>query len=392
MNQKMYTYMIIGGGLTGDAAIRGIRELDKKGTIGMICLEPDPPYVRPKLSKDLWKGKPLGKIWCDTQSLGADLFLGRKAIDLNTQDKIIRDDKGDEYCYGSLLLATGGTPNHLAFGDDTIIYYRGLQDYHRLRAESESGESFLVIGGGFIGSEIAAALSMVGKKVIMVFPEQDIGSRIFPAELCRYITDYYRQKGVEVVSDDSVASLDHTGKRVSVRTHGGRSFEVDSVVAGIGIHPNTDLAEQAGLLVGNGIIVDEHAQTSSPGVYAAGDVANFYHGTLGKRMRVEHEDNAVQMGKLAGRNMAKANESYTYAPMFYSDLFELAYEAVGELDSSLETVADWKDPFKKGVIYYMQDGRVRGVLLWNVWGSVDAARALLVEAGPFTAHDLKGKL
>ncbi len=389
---KQYTYIIVGGGLTGDAAIRGIRELDKKGSIAMFSLESDPPYVRPKLSKDMWKGKPLEKIWCDTQSLGADLFLGRKVTHLNTHGKTIRDDTGDEYSYGSLLLATGGTPNRLPFGDDTIIYYRGLQDYHHLRAKSENEKSFLVIGGGFIGSEIAAALSMIGKKVIIVFPDQGIGSRVYPAGLSHYITDYYRQKGVEVISEDSVASLDHSGKKLSVRTQAGRVFEVDGVVAGIGIHPNIDLAEQAGLKIENGIIVDEHAQTSSPGVYAAGDVANFYHAILGKRVRLEHEDNAVQMGKLAGRNMAGANESYTYAPMFYSDLFDLGYEAVGELSSKLETVADWKDPFKKGVIYYTEGGRVRGVLLWNVWDTVPAARALLAEPGPFTSKDLIGRL
>lgn len=389
---KQCKYLIIGGGLTGDAAVRGIRELDKEGSIGMISLESDPPYVRPKLSKDVWKGKPLEKIWCDTQSLGLELFLGRKATHLNTQGKTITDDRGDEYAYDALLLATGGTPNRLPFGDDAIIYYRGLQDYHRLRAKSESGKSFLVIGGGFIGSEIAAALSMVGKKVVMVFPEQSIGSRVFPVGLSHYITDYYRHKGVEVISEDSVASLGQAGNMLSVRTQAGRVFAVDGVVAGIGIHPNTDLAEQAGLKIGNGIIVDEHAQTSFPGVYAAGDVANFHHGTLGKRVRLEHEDNAVQMGKLAGRNMAGSNESYTYAPMFYSDLFELGYEAVGELSSKLEIVADWKDPFKKGVIYYTEGGRVRGVLLWNVWDTVPAARALLKEQGPFTELDLIGRL
>lgn len=389
---KQYRYMIIGGGLSGDAAVRGIRELDKKGSIGMISLESDPPYIRPKLSKDLWKGKPLEKIWCNTESLGAELFLGRKATHLNTQDKTIKDDKGDDYSYDSLLIATGGTPNRLPFGDDTIIYYRGLQDYQRLRALSESGKSFLVIGGGFIGSEITAALSMVGKKVIMVFPEQGIGSRVYPRDLSHYITDYYRQKGVEVVSGDSVASLEQRGKKLSVRTKSGQVFEVDGVVAGIGIQPNTNLAEQAGLKVENGIIVDEHLQTSVPGIYAAGDVANFYHTTLAKRVRVEHEDNAVQMGKLAGRNMAGANETYTHVPMFYTDLFELGYEAVGELSSKLETVADWKDPFKKGVIYYTEGGRARGVLLWNVWDTLPGARALLGEAGPFLEKDLIGRL
>jgi NADPH-dependent 2,4-dienoyl-CoA reductase/sulfur reductase-like enzyme len=138
--------------------------------------------------------------------------------------------------------------------------------------------------------------------------------------------------------------------------------------------------------------VDEHLQTSAPDVFAAGDAANFYHAALGKRVRVEHEDNAIHMGKLAGHNMAGAEESYTHTPMFYSDLFELGYEAVGEISSKLETVTDWQEPFHKGVVYYLENGRVRGVLLWNVWKQVDNARALMAEAGSFKAGDLIGRI
>jgi NADPH-dependent 2,4-dienoyl-CoA reductase/sulfur reductase-like enzyme len=163
-------------------------------------------------------------------------------------------------------------------------------------------------------------------------------------------------------------------------------------VAGIGIHPNFGLAKQAGLQVDDGITVNEQLQTSSPDIYAAGDAANFYHSALGKRMRVEHEDNAVQMGKLAGRNMAGAHDTYTHIPMFYSDLFDLGYEAVGEMSNKMQTFSDWEEPFKKGVVYYLDDGDVRGVLLWNVWEKVDEARALMKEKGPFKPEDLKGKI
>ena len=194
------------------------------------------------------------------------------------------------------------------------------------------------------------------------------------------------------MANSLAASLEKTGDRFTVRTTGGRAFEVDGVVAGIGIRPNLDLAQQAGLRLENGIVVDEHLQTSAPGIFASGDVANFFHSALGKRVRVEHEDNAIQMGKLAGRNMAGANEHYTHAPMFYSDLFELGYGAVGELDSRLENVAAWQEPFKKGVVYYLEGGRVRGVLSWNVWDSLPAASALHTEPGPFNAAELKEKI
>lgn len=389
---KHYRYLIVGGGMTGDAAARGIRELDSEGSIGMFSMEPDPPYTRPSLSKGLWKGRPLEKIWRNTQRLDAELHLGRKIVQLDRLKKSVRADNGDEYTFDKMLLALGGSPNRLPYGEDNIIYYRDLQDYHRLRALSEQGKKFLVIGGGFIGSEIAAALTMIGKKVVMIFPEETIGASIFPNDLSYHLNDYYRQKDVELVTNDVVIAVEKNGSHLTVQTRSGRSFVVDGVVAGIGIRPNLDLAIVSGLQVDNGIVVDEHLQTSAPDVFAAGDVANFFHSALGKHVRVEHEDNAVMMGKLAGHNMAGANESYTHVPMFYSDLFELGYEAVGEISSRLQIVTDWQDAFNKGVIYYLENGRVRGILLWNVWKQTNNARALLMEAGPFNAADLKGRL
>ena len=389
---KYYRYLIVGGGLTGDAAVRGIRELDREGSIGMISAESDPPYTRPALSKGLWKGRKIAKIWRNTKDLGAELHLGRTVTHLDPTKRHIRDEKGDEYTYDKLLLATGGSPIRLPFGGDNIIYYRDFQDFLHLRALSERGEQFLVIGGGFIGSEIAAALTMNGKKVVMVFPEESIGANIYPSDLSYFLNDFYRQKGVEVMPGDSVASAEQTGERFTVRTSNGRVFEVDAVIAGIGIRPNLELAYQASLQVENGIVVDEHLLTSAPNIFAAGDVANFFHAALGKRMRVEHEDNAISMGKLAGRNMAGADETYTHIPMFYSDLFELSYEAVGELSSKLVTVADWQEPFKKGVVYYLLDGRLRGVLSWNVWNNMPAARALLSEPDSFKGAHLMDRL
>jgi 3-phenylpropionate/trans-cinnamate dioxygenase ferredoxin reductase subunit len=389
---KHYKYLIIGGGLAGDAATKGIRELDAEGSIGMISMEPDPPYMRPNLSKGLWKGRPVEKIWRKTDER-AELHLNRQVVRLDPEKKLVTDDQGEEYTYDKLLLATGGTPNHLPFGKGNIIYYRNFQDYQHLRSLSENGNHFVVIGGSFIGSEIAAALTMVGKKVTMIFPEHAISENIFPGDLARFLVEYYREKGVEVITGESAASVHKEGNRLIVHSGSGRAFEADGVVAGIGIHPNLDLAKEAGLKVNSGIIVNEHLETSTPDIYAAGDVASFYHTALEKRTRVEHEDNAVQMGNVAGRNMAGANETYSHTPMFYSDLFDLGYEAVGEMSSKMQTVEDWQEePFKKGVVYYMEDGRVRGVLLWNVWEKVDDARALIGEPGPFKEEDLKGRI
>lgn len=389
---KHYKYLIVGGGLAGDAATKGIRELDAESSIGLISMEPDPPYTRPNLSKGLWKGRPEEKIWRKTEER-AELHLARKAVQLDPAQKSIVDNEGEEYTYEKLLLATGGTPNHLPFGNGNIIYYRNFRHYKQLRALTENKDHFVVIGGSFIGSEMAAALKIVNKNVTLIIRNQAICSHLFPDELAFFLNDFYRQKGVEVVTGESVASVQKEGDQLAVRTGSGRAFETDGIVAGIGIHPNLDLAKEAGLNVGDGIIVDERLETSKPDIYAAGDAANFFHVGLEKRTRVQHEDNAVQMGKIAGRNMAGASDAYTHIPMFYSDLFELGYEAVGEFNSKMQMISDWQEePFKKGVVYYMEDGRVRGVLLWNVWEKVEAARALMREKGPFTKKDLKGKI
>src|SRR5215207_5499614 len=150
---KSYKYLIIGGGLAGDGATKGLRELDREGSIGMLSMEADPPYMRPNLSKGLWKGRPIEKIWRKTEQR-AELHLGRKAVQLDPVKKHVLDSEGDEYTYDKLLLATGGTPNHLPFGNGNIIYYRNFQDYQHLRALTENGTHFVVIGGSFIGSEI----------------------------------------------------------------------------------------------------------------------------------------------------------------------------------------------------------------------------------------------
>jgi 3-phenylpropionate/trans-cinnamate dioxygenase ferredoxin reductase component len=389
---KHYKYLIIGGGLAGDGATRGIREHDSDGSIGLISMEPDPPYMRPDLSKKLWKGKPVDEIWRKTEER-AELHLNRKVTQLDPKKKYVCDDKEDEYTYEKLLIATGGAPKHLLFGKEEIIYFRNFRHYKHLRELTESGDHFAVIGGSFIGSEIAAALTIVGEKVTMLVRGEAICEHIFPSDLAHFLNDYYRQKGVEVWTGETVANLQREEKGLTIKTESGRTIQADGVVAGIGIHLNLDLAKEAGMKIDDGIVVSERLETSVPDIYAAGDVANFFHSALEKRTRVEHENNAVEMGKTAGRNMAGATEAYTHIPMFYSDLFDLGYEAVGEMSSKMEMIADWQEkPFKQGVIYYMDDGRVRGVLLWNVWKKVEDARALLKEKGPFKEKDLIGRI
>lgn len=376
-----YHYLIIGGGMTADAAAKAIREVDANGTIGVISSESHPPYARPPLSKALWKGEAEDSIWKHTETAGVDILLNRRVIAIDPRKKTVSDDRGHSASYEKLLLATGGTPRRLPLQTHQIIYYRTYDDYRRLRALADQKLKFLVLGGGFIGSEVGAALRMVGSDVTMLIPEDGIGARVFPADLSHFLVDYYREQGVDVRPGEGLATLTQSAGKVIITTTAGNEIPVDVIVAGLGIQPNVDLAEQAGVRAENGILVDDLLRTNVPDIFAAGDVANFYSPALGTRIRVEHEDNANSMGAAAGRSMAGQGTPYTHLPFFYSDLFQLGYEAVGELDPRLETESDWKVPFREGVVYYLKNGNVRGVLLWNTWGQVDNARALIGTAG-----------
>ena len=365
-------YLIVGAGMTGDMAAKGIREHDSDGSITLIGSDPNPPYKRPLLTKGLWQGAPEEKLWREPAE-GAELVTGRRIVSLDLAAHTAADDAGEEYSWEKLLLATGARPRQIP-GAEGVIWYRTLDDYRRLRETAAEGAHVVVIGGGFIGSEIAAGLVGNGARVTMLFPEPGIGFRLFPEGLSTWVADYYREKGVEVLAGEMVASA--SGDRVE--TQSGRTLEADAVVAGLGVIPDTELAEAAGLEVEDGIVVDEYGRV--PGhddVFAAGDVARFPVRALGTSMRIEHEDHANTHGRVVGANMAGAETPYDHLPFFYSDLFDLGYEAVGLVDSRLEAREEWQEPYRKGVVTYLDDGRPRGVLLWNVWDKVDAARELI---------------
>ena len=316
-----YTYVIVGGGMTAAAAVAGIREVDGDGSIGIIAAEPHPPYDRPPLSKALWKDKPLTSIWRHVDGKGVTLHQGRTARALDVRSKIVTDDQGTTYIFDKLLLATGCTPRRLPFGDDQIIYFRTVDDYERLRGLTEHGDRFAVIGGGFIGSEVAAALAMNGKHVTLIFPDQAIGSRMYPPELATFLNTFYRGKGVEVLPGTTVTGCEsRDGKAVlkvrDVATKREREIIADGVVAGIGVQPNVELAQAAQLTVDNGIRVNASLCTNHPDVYAAGDVASIHDPTLNVWRRVEHEDNANSMGGHAGVAMAGRMVSYDHLPFF----------------------------------------------------------------------------
>ena len=376
--------------MTGDAACRGIRDHDADGTIGMFTTELHEPYARPPLTKALWKDKEESSVFRGTPDLDVELFRGLGIVALDLANHTATDGAGESHSFEKLLLATGGTPRELPNGGDDVIYYRTLDDYRRLRAIAGDGVRAAVVGGGFIGSEIAAALAMNGCDVTIVFPDAGIGAKLFPAELSSFVNDYYREKGVTVLPDELVEDAAHG----TVRTKQGTTVEADVIVAGLGIVPNTDLAESVGLEVDDGIIVDEYGRAGGQAdVFAAGDVARFPVSVLGGTRRVEHEDHANTHGRAVGANMAGADTPYVHLPFFYSDLFELGYEAVGDVDSRLDQLAAWAEPNRKGVVGYVDgDGSARGFLLWDVWDKVDSGRELIASGAVVDSGVLRSLL
>jgi 3-phenylpropionate/trans-cinnamate dioxygenase ferredoxin reductase component len=379
---KSYHYIIVGGGLTGAAATEGIREIDKEGSILLVGKEQDLPYDRPPLTKKLWFGqKKVEDIVLHNAAYYAEkninLVLGREVTGLDKEAHAITDNKGSTYAYQKLLLATGGCPRKLSIpgGDlDDLFYYRYLDDYRKLRAMASPGMEAVIVGGGFIGAEIAAALNKNGLKVTIMFPGEYILSRIFPESLARAIEKDYRTRGISILSKTLPVSIEKRGDRCVTTTSNGKELVSPIVIVGIGIQPSLELARTAGLREENGIVVNEFLETSGEDIYAAGDNAFFPSHGLGTLMRIEHWDNAIAQGRHAGRTMAGAHEPYRYMPYFFSDLFDFGFEAVGTVDSGLEITTDWQVVNEKGIVWYLNNGKPAGVMMCNIWDRVESAR------------------
>ncbi|HSF37265.1 MAG TPA: FAD-dependent oxidoreductase [Nocardioides sp.] len=398
--EKSYDYVIVGAGVAAASAVKGIRSQDGSGRIAVIGSEPDKPVYRPVLSKDLWlkddetlEGASLaGDLDADD---GVDLVTDTTVTELDPSAHVVRLADGSSVGYGKLLLATGAEPRVLAVDPGPrVIYYRTAADYERLRAVATEGSHVAVVGGGYIGSEITSALVQNGVQVTLVLDLEDVQEQMFPRALAATLTKAFADRGVEVVHGSVQGGQEDDGG-VRIRLDDGTDIVADAAVIGVGVLPRTGLAEAAGLEVDNGVVVDEHLRTSDPDVYAAGDVASYPDALLGRR-RVEHVDHAEKSGEHAGKAMAGADEAYDYTPFFWSDILDYGYEAVGETRSDLDLVEDWKDgEVGTGVVYYLQSGQVRGVLLWNVWDSVDQARAVIAETGKEPVADpesLRGRI
>lgn len=396
-DRQFFDHVIIGAGMAGAKALAAIQEKAPDASVALFGREPDAPVYRPDLSKTLWLDDD-ASLEKSTLVPGDDgaLHRGEQVVRIDPAAHEIELEGGERVGYGSLLLATGSSPRTLEglAPGERVIYYRTAADYRALRALAQPGSRVVVVGDGYIGTEIAAALSQSGVEVTLVASGATVMTHLFPTDLAQFATKQLTDHGVEIV-DGRLAGGEVAGDGVRVRLEDGTTRDASAVVIGIGVQPNTKLAKDAGLTLDEGgIVVDDHLRTSAEDVYAAGDIAVFDDPVLGRR-RVEHADAAESMGEAAGRIMAGDGEAYAHTPFFWSDLYDFGWEAIGEVITQHETVEDWADDdFGQGVVYYHEDGKVRGVLLWNVWDSTPKALEVMQETAqkPASPDELKGRI
>lgn len=369
------TIVIVGGGLAGATAATELRQQDAGVEIVLIGAEPHPPYERPPLSKQFLQGKkPFEKAWVHPEQWYADnrieLRQGTTVTDLDLAGRTVRtrDGNGDagELSYDRLLIATGSSPRRLAMAEPfSPVYLRTVEDSQALRDRLAPNVSVAIVGAGWIGLEVAAAARLAGASVT-VFESAELPLlRVLGPEVAQVFADLHRGHGVDLRLSSSITAPDLS--------------PADVVLVGIGAIPDTDLAERAGLATDNGTLVDAALRTSDEHVYAIGDVANHDHPVLGRRIRVEHWDTAIEQGKVSARNLLGANEQYTRQPYFFTDQYDLGMEYVGsvgpdgydrvDIDGSTDVLNG--DAFRA---YWVADGRVVAAMHANDWDASDAIR------------------
>lgn len=362
-----YTYVIVGGGAAAATAAEAIRKRDSSGTLALFTREWAPPYQRPPLSKEFLQNKaPLSDalMFPATWYLDndVDMHVGVDVLQIDPSHKVLKTGSGD-VTYKQLLLATGATPRTLSIpgaGLDGVYTLRTYLDAQRLRGVRSSAQRVVMIGSGFIGMEVAASLRSSGCEVTVTTIDEALYAPFGP-EVSGYAHTLFEKHGVPTLFKTAVASIDGGERVARVTLADGSQIEADAVVVGIGVQPETTLAEHAGLHVDDGIVVDDRLRTSADGIFAAGDVARF-PGAAGKPTRVEHFDNASASGAHAGANMAGADASYLYVPFFWSDVFELSFEFVGTTAPEATLVAGALEG-GSFVVEYREGDQFRGALL-----------------------------
>jgi len=341
MNQL--NIVILGGGMVAGYAAKQLVELGlPKGELAILSSDNAVPYERPPLSKGFLAGKDSE----DAIKINPDDFYNKQGIEVRLQCEVAAVDvkrkrlmlKGNEFGFQKLIVATGARPRTLNIPGSTLqnlLYLRSLNDSKTIRSAAEKVKHAVVIGGGFIGMEVAAVLAQKGIEVTMVLNDDRVFKKLFSAEMSTFFESYYTAKGVRLIKSMSVTEFRGDGAISSAVLRDGQNIPCELVVAGIGVRPVTEVVTNSGLEIQDGILVNEFLRTSDPEVFAAGDVANYQDVLFRKRRRVEHWDNAVSQGQYCARSLMGDKTPFRHVPYFFSDVFDLSYEYWGD-----STVAD----------------------------------------------------
>jgi 3-phenylpropionate/trans-cinnamate dioxygenase ferredoxin reductase component len=379
------TFVIVGASLAGARAAAELRERGFDGKLVLVGAEPGQPYERPPLSKDYLRGESeREKAYVHPED-----YYRQHEIELRTETEVSAIDPaagavtlagGETISFDKLLLTTGAEPRRIPVAGaelEGVYYLRTMADSEALRERLENGARLAVVGAGWIGTEVAASARQKGVEVTLIDPLQVPYENILGKEIGMFYRDVHASHGVELLLGDGVESFQGDGRLARVRTTSGRTIECDFAVVGIGVVPRTQLADAAGLEVGNGIVVDASLRTSSPNVFAAGDVANAWHPFFEQHVRVEHWANALNQGPAAARAMLGDETGYDRIPYFFSDQYDVGMEYSGHTPSWDEVVFRGDRESGEFVAFWLKDGRVIAGMNVNVWDVNDQVQALI---------------
>jgi 3-phenylpropionate/trans-cinnamate dioxygenase ferredoxin reductase component len=384
------TFAIVGAGLAGAKAAETLREEGFDGRVVLLGAEPDRPYERPPLSKEYLRGESER----EAAAVHAAGFYADHDIELRTGTSVTALDPaagalvldgGERLAYDRLLLATGAEPRRLGLPGaelDGVLLLRTLADSDALRARLDAGGRLVVIGAGWIGSEVAASARQRGMDVTMVAPEAVPLERVLGLEVGAVYRDLHRDHGVDLRMETGVAAFEGDSRVERVRLQDGAAIDCDVVVLGVGVAPRVELAAAAGLAVDNGVRVDARLETSVPGIFAAGDVANQ------RGLRVEHWDTALHQGPAAARAMLGSDEPYTRTPYFFSDQYDVGMEYAGAATSWDRVVFRGDPATREFIAFWLAAGRVVAGMNVNTWDVTDAIQALIASGAPVDARRL----
>lgn len=369
------TFVIVGAGLAGGKVAATLREEGFDGRVVIIGAEPERPYERPPLSKDYLRGEaPRDTIHVHDEPFYAqhdiELLTGRTATHLDTAARQVALDDGARLRYDRLLIATGAEPRRLSIPGatlDGVRYLRTVADADALRARLDWGGTMVVVGAGWIGAEVAASARQRGMEVAIIDPNSVPLERVLGREAGAVYRDIHAEHGVRMMLGTGVEAFEGSTAVERVRTTDGRVLDCDVVVVGIGVTPRTALAAQGGLSLDDGIVVDERLQSSTPGVFAAGDVAMAHHPFYARRIRVEHWANALHQGPVAARNMLGLGETFDRLPYFFSDQYDVGMEYTGFAPTWDRVVFRGEPASRAFIAFWLADGRVLAGMNVGVW-------------------------